>query len=130
MFEADALALLAIARRDLLAAQGMTDPTTFHEAVWGFQVQQTIEKALKAWLYLSGVEPPFTHDLVALLKLLDEAGSDIAPYRDLARFTDFAVQIRYDDQPDLQNLDRSSWNTRAAALVTFIEALLPPPAMR
>jgi HEPN domain-containing protein len=129
MAEADALALLAIARRDLLAAQGMTDPTTFHEAVWGFQVQQTIEKALKAWLYLSGVEPPFTHDLVALLKLLDEAGSDIAPYRDLARFTDFAVQIRYDDQPDLQNLDRSSWNTRAAALVTFIEALLPPPAL-
>ena len=129
MFEADALALLAIARRDLQAAQGMTDPTTFHEAVWGFQVQQTIEKALKAWLYLSGVEPPFTHDLVALLKLLDEAGSDIAPYRDLARFTDFAVQIRYDDQPDLQNLDRSSWNTRAAALVTFIEALLPPPAL-
>ena len=67
MFEADALALLAIARRDLQAAQGMTDTTTLHEAVWGFQVQETIEKALKAWLYLSGVEPPFTHDLVATL---------------------------------------------------------------
>jgi HEPN domain-containing protein len=60
MAETDALALAAIARRDLLAAQGMTEPTTFHEAVWGFQVQQTIEKALKAWLYLLGVEPPFT----------------------------------------------------------------------
>lgn len=129
MLEADALALLAIARRDLQAAQGMTDTTTFHEAVWGFQVQQTIEKALKAWLYLSGMEPPFTHDLVALLKLLDEAGIDIAPYRDLARFTDFAVQIRYDDQPDLQNLDRSSWNGRAEALVSVIEAMLPPPAL-
>lgn len=129
MAEADALALAAIARRDLLAAQAMTDPTTFHEAVWGFQVQQTIEKALKAWLYLLGVEPPFTHNLVALLKLLDEAGIDIAPYRDLARFTDFAVQIRYDDQPELQNLDRSSWNGRAEALVTVIEALLSPPAL-
>jgi hypothetical protein len=50
MAEADALALAAIARRDLLAARGMTDATVFHEAVWGFQVQQTIEKALKAWL--------------------------------------------------------------------------------
>ena len=129
MLEADALALLAIARRDLQAAQGMTDTATFHEAVWGFQVQQTIEKALKAWLYLSGIEPPFTHDLVALLKLLEEAGSDIAPYRDLARFTDFAVQIRYDDQPDLQNLDRSNWNGRAEALVSVIEAMLPPPAV-
>ncbi len=104
----------------------MTDSTTFHEAVWGFQVQQTIEKALKAWLYLTGVEPPFTHDLVTLVKLLDQAGIDIDLYRDLARFTDFAVQIRYDHQPDPQNLDRSSWNDRVEALVTFLEAMLPP----
>lgn len=129
MADADALALASIARRDLLAARGMTDATVFHEAVWGFQVQQTIEKALKAWLYLSGMEPPFTHDLVALLKMLEEAGIDIAPYRDLARFTDFAVQVRYDDQPDLQNLDRSDWNGRAEALVSVIDAMLPPPAL-
>ena len=127
MAEADALALVAIARRDLQAALGMTDSSTFHEAVWGFQVQQTIEKALKAWLYLSGVQPPFTHDLVALFKLLGQTGIDITPYRDLARFTDFAVQIRYDEQPDLQNLDRSFWNHRAMALVRDIEALLPAP---
>jgi len=128
MAEADALALVAIARRDLQAAHGMTNATTFHEAVWGFQVQQTIEKALKAWLYLTGVEPPFTHDLVVLLKLLSQSGIDIAPYRDLARFTDFAVQIRYDDQPELQNLDRPIWNNRVEALLAFIEAQLPPPA--
>ena len=128
MAEADALSLLAIARRDLQAAQGMTDAVTFHEAVWGFQVQQTIEKALKAWLYLWGDQPPFTHDLVALLKLLQQAHIDIAPHRDLARFTDFAVQIRYDDQPDLQNLDRPYWNSRAQTLVLTIEALLPPPS--
>jgi HEPN domain-containing protein len=128
MAEADALALLAIARRDLQAAQGMTHTATFHESVWGFQVRQTIEKTLKAWLYLCGVEPPFTHDLVALLKLLQQAEIDITPHRDLARFTDFAVQIRYDDQPDLQNLDRATWNSRAEALVTAIEALLPRPS--
>ena len=85
MAEADALALVAIARRDLQAAHGMTDTTTFHEAVWGF-------------------------------------------YRDLARFTDFAVQIRYEDQPELQNLDRSIWNDRVDALVTSVDALLTPPA--
>ena len=59
----------------------------------------------------------------------EQAGCDITPYRDLARFTDFAVQIRYDDQPDLQNLDRSSWNGRVEALVSVIEAMLPPPAL-
>ena len=50
MADADALAMLAIARRDLQAVQAMTDRSTFHEAVWGFQLQQTVEKALKAWL--------------------------------------------------------------------------------
>lgn len=128
MAKADALALVAIARRDLQAAHAMINTTTFHEAVWGFQVQQTIEKALKAWLYLSGVEPPFTHDLVALLKLLNQAGIDIAPYRERARFTDFAVQIRYDDQPELQNLDHAVWNNRVEVLLTSIEAQLPPSA--
>jgi hypothetical protein len=48
--------------------------------------------------------------------------------RDLACFTDFAVQIRYEDQPELQNLDRSIWNDRVDALVTSVEALLTPPA--
>jgi hypothetical protein len=46
-------------------------------------------------------------DALALLKLLPQAGIDIDPQRDLARFTDFAVQIRYDHQPDPQNLERS-----------------------
>jgi hypothetical protein len=68
-------------------------------------------------------------DALALLKLLQQVCIDIDPHRDLARFTDFAVQIRYDHQPDLQNLDRSSWNSRAEALLSFIEAMLPPPAL-
>lgn len=126
MAEADALAMLAIARRDLQAAQGMTNSTTFHEAVWGFQIQQAVEKALKAWLYLLDQSPPFTHDLVALLKLLQRSEIDISPIRELARFTDFAVQIRYDEQPDLQGLDRAFWNAKAEALVLAVEALLPP----
>jgi len=48
MAEADALAMLSIARRDLQAAKGMVDNSVFHEAVWGCQVQQVAEKALKA----------------------------------------------------------------------------------
>jgi hypothetical protein len=67
---------------------------------------------------------------VALLKLLERAGVDISGYRELARFTDFAVQIRYDEQPDLQGLDRSVWNVKAEALVLAVEALLPPASAR
>jgi hypothetical protein len=44
MAETDALALAAIARRDLLAAQGMTDATVFHEAVWGFRYSKPSRK--------------------------------------------------------------------------------------
>ncbi|MBV2352299.1 HEPN domain-containing protein [Synechococcus sp. HK05] len=126
MAEADALAMLKIARRDLQAAQAMLDSAAFHEAVLGFQLQQTLEKALKASLYFLDECPPFPHDLVALLKLLERAGVDISGCRELARFTDFAVQIRYDEQPDLQGLDRSVWNVKAEALVLAVEALLPP----
>jgi len=130
MAEADALAMLKIARRDLQAAQAMLDTAVFHEAVWGFQLQQALEKAFKAWLYVLDQQPPFTHDLVALLKLLERVGVDISGYRELARFTDFAVQIRYDEHPDLQGLDRSVWNDRAAALVLVVEAMLSPGSVR
>lgn len=124
MAEADARALLVIARRDLQAAQGMTDSLIFHEVVWGFQLQQAAEKALKAWLYGIGQTPAFTHDLVALLKLLQRCQVDIEPYRSLGRLTDFAVQWRYDEQPPEQRLDRSAWNAQVKALVQHVETLL------
>ena len=124
MADADARALLVIAHRDLQAAQGMTDPGTFHEAVWGFQLQQAVEKALKAWLYWLGQSPAFTHDLVALLKLLQRCGVDIDPYRSLGRLTDFAVQWRYDEQPPEQRLDRPAWNAAVVGLVQHVETLL------
>jgi HEPN domain-containing protein len=54
-------------------------------AVWGFQVQQLMEKTLKAWLHLLEQDPPYTHDLGALVKLLERAGVDISAYRELAR---------------------------------------------
>ena len=102
----------------------MTDPAAFHEAVWGFQLQQAVEKALKAWLYWLGQSPAFTHDLVALLKLLQRCEVDIDPYRSLGRLTDFAVQWRYDEQPPEQRLDRSAWNADVVGLVQHVETLL------
>lgn len=105
MAKADALAILAIARRDLQAAMGMTDAAVFHEAVWGFQVQQVAEKALKAWLYLLDQDPPFTHDLVSLFKLLERRQIDITPFRELVRF---------------------AWNGKAEALVLAVQAQLRP----
>ncbi|NDD70357.1 MAG: hypothetical protein EBZ29_13655 [Synechococcaceae bacterium WB9_4xC_028] len=82
-----------------------------------------------AWLDLLDQDPPFTHDLVALYKLLERIQIEITPHRELARFTDFAVQIRYDEQPDLQHLDRFFWNGKAEALVLTVQAQLGPQAL-
>lgn len=122
----DARSLLAIAEHDLLAAQGMTNADTFHEVIWGFQVQQVVEKALKAWLYDLDQSPPFTHDLVSLFKLLIQSGVDITPHRELARFTAFAVQFRYDAEPEPMGLDRQHWLQRAEALVEHVEQIACP----
>jgi hypothetical protein len=46
----EALALLAMDRKDLNALAGMGDPQLFAEEVFGFHAQQAVEKALKAWL--------------------------------------------------------------------------------
>jgi HEPN domain-containing protein len=112
MAEQDARSLLVIARRDLKAAR-MLEEASIGESSWGFQVQQVVEKSLKAWLYHLGDCPPFTHDLVLLFKRLLRAGVDVEAHRDLARFTDFAVQFRYDTDPEPMGLDRAHWLHRA-----------------
>ena len=126
MDEADARAMLTIARRDLTAARALQD-ASIAEASWGFQVQQVVEKALKAWLHHLGDSPPFTHDLVQLFKRLMLAGADIEAHRELARFTEFAVQFRYDADPEPMGLDRAQWLCRAEQLVEHVASIITSP---
>jgi HEPN domain-containing protein len=123
MPDADSGSMLTIARPDLKAAQALQD-ASIGEASWGFQVQQVVDKALKAWLYQLGDFPPFTPDWVLLFKRLLRAGADVESYRDLARFTDFAVQIRYDADLEPMDLDRSHWLQRASTLVEHVEQIV------
>jgi HEPN domain-containing protein len=69
-----ALALFKIAQRDFKAAKAMLDPETFEDPVFGFQIQQTVEKLFKAWLSLKGVVYTKTHDLESLAEMLEETG--------------------------------------------------------
>lgn len=62
----------------------------------GFHCQQCAEKYLKARLEETGVSPPKTHDLVALLQLLlpvEPLWAAFAPA--LRRLNDYAVKFRY-----------------------------------
>ncbi|MBM4026372.1 MAG: HEPN domain-containing protein [Planctomycetes bacterium] len=69
--------LMAMAERDHRALRGMEDPAVFSEEIFGFHVQQAVEKALKAWLCALGVPFPRTHDLDELGVLLEQAGQKI-----------------------------------------------------
>lgn len=119
-FRHEATRMLRIARRDLKAATGMLDASTFDIAHWGYQVQQAVEKSLKAWISTLGHDYPYTHDLALLLRLVGDFGDDPFPYRDFEQFSVFATQLRYDGELQMPELDRVAWNERCAALLDHV----------
>ena len=96
MADPDAIRYLRIAQADLAEAQRMVELSGFRDSSIGFLLQ-ACEKALKSWIHSRGGLAPFTHDLVALMDWLEEAGSDLNPFERIADLTFFAVQTRYDD---------------------------------
>jgi hypothetical protein len=57
--------------------------------------------------------------------MLRDQGSAIEPFTPLSRFTLFAVLRRYDEEPDLEQLDRAAWNQLCADLLAHVASLLP-----
>lgn len=98
-----ARAMLRMAHKDFNALTGMLDDPLFADEIFGFHVQQAVEKALKAWLCTCDIAYPPTHDLARLLTLLEKTGADVDPFWPLVQFTIFAVQARYEE--GLSNLD-------------------------
>jgi len=90
--------MLSIAEKDLSALRGMAkDEIIFHDEIFGFHAQQTVEKCLKAILSYFGVSYPKTHDLMQLLSLCLENEILIPEeFSSLTDLTDFAVEYRYD----------------------------------
>jgi HEPN domain-containing protein len=85
-----------------------------------------VEKALKAWLSLSGIEYPWTHDLEQLFALLEQCGETIPDnFRSLVELTDFAVQFRYEafEGPDSE-VDRMQVIDRVTELIKHVDDLL------
>jgi HEPN domain-containing protein len=123
MAKSEAERLLRIARLDLRMARRLLDPEV-EEASWGWALQQTFEKTLKAWLQHLAVKPPHSHDIARLLVLLEQGGIDVSELLPLWAFTTFAVQGRYDDEPEELGLDRLAWCQQAEALIEQVQNLL------
>lgn len=120
MARTEAQAMLRVARRDLRAARLLAVDEA-EEASWGFQMQQAIEKAFKAWILSCDLRAPFTHDIAELLQVLSEQGVEISPYLRFSQFTLFAVQLRYDDEPEPLDLDRQEWLSVVQVLLDEVE---------
>ncbi len=61
-----------------------------------FHAQQCVEKYLKARLIAAAIQFPKTHDLVALLALVQEVEPFWQPWKaPLAKLTHYAVTVRY-----------------------------------
>jgi HEPN domain-containing protein len=118
--------MLTLAQRDFKALQGMLDAETFADEIFGFHAQQAVEKALKAWLTLVGVEYPRTHDLEELLELLEERAEPIlGVFYDLIDLTDFAVQFCYRIFEEAEGrLNRDVMIRQVSDLVVHVERLV------
>lgn len=120
----EAEGLLMLAAADLETAEASSDPLIFREGAWGFWMQQAIEKALKAWLVLLGETPPLTHDLNRLLRLLELHGENITPFQELAQFTIYAVQFRYDPTSEPLGLERQPFQRTVHDHISAVEYVI------
>ncbi|MBN1508300.1 MAG: HEPN domain-containing protein [Sedimentisphaerales bacterium] len=121
-----AKSLLRVAERDHRALCGMESSTVFSDEIFGFHVQQAVEKALKAWLCAQGMTFPRTHDLDELGALLEETGQRLPAFlSDLLEFTDFAVAFRYEAFPDMEgDIDRRACVDKVARLLQHVRQVL------
>ena len=109
-----AQALLDVAEQDILTLQALL-ATEVGDVVFGFHVQQAAEKSLKAWLALLGVKFPLTHDLGALLALLQER-VDATAFLPLTAYTPFNAQYRHQAAEGDASIDRPDALRQAQAL--------------
>lgn len=118
-----ARAMLRMAHKDFNALVGMEGNSLFADEIFGFHVQQAVEKALKAWLCFRCGTYPTTHELTRLFALLEEYGAEVGAYWPLVQYTIFAVQARYEegvvelDEP----IDRAMEIQNVRALLAQVE---------
>jgi len=116
--------LLVLAEEDARALEVMLQSGQLPRRICGFHAQQTVEKALKAWLILLDIDYPLTHSLYTLLSLLRGAGADCARYEALERLSPYAVQLRYGVGSAGAQVDPADLMPAVVDLVAHVRQLL------
>lgn len=110
-----ARALLEVADQDIRALRALLAAADVGDGVFGFHVQQAAEKSLKAWLALLGVRFPLTHDLGALMELLQET-VDATVFLPLRVYTPFGALFRHHEVAADMPIDRRTALRQVEAL--------------
>ena len=109
--------LLRKSHDDLDALTRMVAAGGFPAEIVGFHAQQCCEKAFKAVLARTRVHYPFTHDLLALVDLLRDAGIEVPlAAEDAPTLTPFAVVYRYEDL-DIDDAPAADWIASVATAI-------------
>jgi HEPN domain-containing protein len=89
-----------------------------------FHCQQHVEKLLKAFLTLHGIEAPRTHNLRRLIQLIEPVSTDLSHLKDAAdTLTVHGVASRYPD--DWCDVSAEEMNEMIELTRQFREILLP-----
>ena len=117
---ADALTWLSYALGDLAEARSQPGQPSRPRIV-AFHAQQAAEKALKAALVLSDVDPPRTHELEQLRALLPTDWRVRRNPRDIRRLSRHGVDARYpDDLEHVTSLAAATAVRQAIAVVRLV----------
>lgn len=88
-------------------------------------MQQAVEKALKAILVFHGIDYPRTHSIVGLAHLASDNDIDLpAAFPESDRYTDYAVDFRYDQFDPHEEFDFDEAVAHASECVSFAKSLL------
>jgi len=99
--------LLAKAMEDERAATALAGDEAIGNSIVGFHCQQAVEKLLKALLSSRSAAFRHTHNLSALIGLLEQSGYAFPKdLREVEGLTRFAVEFRYDLFEEDPSFDR------------------------
>jgi HEPN domain-containing protein len=112
---------------EALVDKVLDDPDIANDLV-GYHCQQAVEKLLKSRLVELGVNYPKTHNLLALVELLEDQGKQLPPeLADLDSLTPYATIYRYEDPPQVGAFDRKMAREFIRGLRAWVEAEFKQP---
>jgi HEPN domain-containing protein len=106
-------------KKDLESAEFLTNMLPEPLEIICFHCQQSVEKALKAYISFLNLRPPRTHDLDELIEKCNN--DEITTLRDATiPLNDYSVMIRYPSHEELNQNDKNQAINAANAILKLI----------